>query len=364
MSVFMNKLIAYIRKTRLGKIWFVKNTRSSGFSILEISIVLGIMAIASVTGITVLNGRIEQNAVDRIVADLTIVAEAAYECYIATAGCEDSGGWRISEAVKATEYLNKTNDDGEPVSFLPQKFSDNYEVEVKVDDKSELVIQAVNLPNDKSGERAKRIALRVAHTFGSLADEPPEGSKVVVVRLGIPGTESALSGLLTKIKTEDFEFEGGQYDIGNVNNIVTQRIRLGGSMGVELLSSDVKALKQLINLDCIDTTPQIIYKNRHGKFECRSRTLMSCPVPDSVKKYSGDIEMYIGEHRIDDNHVDRQACTARCPDDSMCTATTRLRRVSKPGKERIIGVRCDISGRTVKTDTKEQDCKIYCPVCS
>lgn len=151
-----------------------------GFSLIEMTIVLAILAIGATTAMRVASNKMEQTITSRTVSDLSIAAEAAYECYVAgTCATSDSKGWTFGEGWKA-DYLPETFP--YQFAFTPLLLDDaRLKAEIRVD-----------------MEDAGR-ALRVARAFGSQAKG--EGSDVVLT-LGIPGTERAFSAAMDQMKKE------------------------------------------------------------------------------------------------------------------------------------------------------------------
>lgn len=154
--------------------------RQAGFSLIEMTIVLAILAIGATTAMRIASNKMEQTITSRTVSELSIAAEAAYECYVASpshCATGDPKGWTFSEGWKDV--------------YLPDTFPNQYMFT------STLLGENTRKAEIRVDMKDTGRALRVARAFGSSATA---ADTFVVVTLGVPGTESALAAALDETK--------------------------------------------------------------------------------------------------------------------------------------------------------------------
>ncbi len=220
-----------------------KTNSQAGFSLIEMTVVLAILAIGATTAMSVVNNRLEEAVTTRTVADLRVVAEAAYECYVA-GNCKDAdnGGW-ASSITTATGGVSANTILGDLGDYLPVGLSDRYKFKVLSPNADGIVKRAkVRVDMENPGS-----AKRVARTFGSSAEAT---NTFVVVTLGIPGTERAIyrakEAVKEEIKSNDLVFTN-KHDISGVGDVSVESATIGG---VRLRARESAALVSVLSLSC------------------------------------------------------------------------------------------------------------------
>ena len=261
-----------------------KTNSQAGFSLIEMTIVLAILAIGATTAMSVVNNRLEEAVTTRTVADLRVVAEAAYECYVA-GDCKDAenGGW-ASSITTATGGVSANTILGDLGDYLPVGLSDRYKFEVLSPNEDGFVKRAKVRVDMEDNARASRVARR----FGSAASVSRSG-QAAFVTLGVPGTEQAFIAAGDKIKNdiknEDFVFGtppagGSKSNIAGAGDISADSISVGSATIGEQAVATLQTLAG--GLNC----PWGIGVNSEGEVSC-AKVRKQCHYRDE-NLYSGE----------------------------------------------------------------------------
>ena len=279
-----------------------KTNSQAGFSLIEMTIVLAILAIGATTAMSVVNNRLEEAVTTRTVADLRVVAEAAYECYV-VGNCKDAenGGWD-SSITTATGGVSANTILGD---YLPVGLSDRYKFEALSPNEDGTVTRSKVKVSVDMEDNAR--ASRVARRFGSSASVSRSG-QAVFVTLGVPGTEQAFIAagdkIKNEIKSEDFVFGtppvgGSKSNIAGAGDISADSITVGGATIGE---RTVRELENALGLACKRNEKLSII---NGTFSC---------VADGTCLTNGKLRLegFILNSRI-------VSCDATCPKVAACS---------------------------------------------
>lgn len=208
----------------------LKNSdKERGFSLLEMSIGLSIVAATSILGVQQISAGLERKAADRIANEVTAMAEDVYTCY-AAGDCRN---------LTTDEFVLEPRTDVN--RGLPPKTLANVFLPVSTPTApapaSSFVLIKYPLTNPTSPSTS-RSGMKAKTLLGAAA-EYVDGE--IILTLGRPGTQALLAGAREKMLNEDLEFGGTGQSISNVQGIDAATITIGG------ISLDGAALARLLN---------------------------------------------------------------------------------------------------------------------
>ena len=205
----------------------VERKPQTGFSLLETSLVLAVVALVSLGGLYTVNQKLENDAVEKSVVRLSAAIEKAYLCWDSEK-CQHSNGSEYGWNPETTNYVSsfdaddKTVDYGFELGLKKEEHWQKYKVAVYLDDPDDNGI-IYNLILTLQLGVPEKIALRIAGALGSTAEvkdhNSGNGEVAVVLKIGIPGTEFAFREFVNEaanlIGTKDLVFGSADPDDDN-----------------------------------------------------------------------------------------------------------------------------------------------------
>lgn len=210
--------------------------RARGYGLAEMTVALVVIGTLSVGAIYKIRNTLENQFIDRSVAQLTTIVADIYECYL-SGDCKNPDPalnlWHPMDVDRVDLSSTSLTDAGEGVDLVVDlPFNAHLGTQLP---SGVYFYQAVNSDHDveisyqlpaASEKRTARRASRIASAFGTSASVVA-GEGLVQLTLGVPGTEQAFSAAITQsridmrrdIQERDLVFSDEQDDKADVRNV-------------------------------------------------------------------------------------------------------------------------------------------------